>query len=87
MYNYNQYNYDYTNNENTKDIYLIECKYSDNVNPKEILEDLKEKSEYLNLDIKNKYYIIFVKSFKEGIKEDNLYLFDLKDLENTLYRI
>ena len=51
MYNYNQYNYDYTNNENTKDIYLIECKYSDNVNPKEILEDLKEKSEYLNLDI------------------------------------
>ena len=87
MYNYNQYNYDYTNNENTKDIYLIECKYSDNLNPKEILEDLKEKSEYLNLDIKNKYYIIFAKSFKERIKENNLYLSDLKDLENIIYRI
>jgi hypothetical protein len=69
--------------KNTKDIYLIECKYSDNVNPKEILEDLKEKSEYLNLDIGNKYYIIFAKSFKEN----NLYLFDLKDLENIMYRI
>ena len=87
MYNYNQYNYDYTYNENTKDIYLIECKYSDNVNPKEILEDLKEKSEYLNLDIGNKYYIIFAKSFKERIKEDNLYLFDLKDLEKYLKQI
>ena len=87
MYNYNQYNYDYTNNENTKDIYLIECKYSDNVNPKEILENLKEKSEYINLDIKNKYYIIFAKSFKEKIKGDNLYLFDLKDLENIMYRM
>ncbi|MFP3316890.1 MAG: ATP-binding protein [Candidatus Nanopusillus sp.] len=74
-------------NENTKDIYLIECKYSDNVNPKEILENLKEKSEYLNLDIKNKYYIIFAKSFKEKIKGDNLYLFDLKDLENIMYRM
>jgi len=72
-------------NENTEDIYLIECKYSDNVNPKEILEDLKEKSEYLNLDIGNKYYIIFAKSFKERIKEDNLYLFDLKDLENIIF--
>ncbi len=53
----------------------------------EILEDLKEKSRYLNLDIKNRYYIIFAKSFKERIKEDNLYLFDLKDLENMIYRI
>ena len=67
-------------NENTKDIYLIECKYSDNINPKEILKDLKEKSEYINLDIKNRSYIIFAKSFKERIKENNLYLFDLKDL-------
>jgi len=32
------------------------------------LEDLKEK-------------IIFAKSFKERIKEDNLHLFDLRDLE------
>ena len=51
------------------------------------MKDLKEKSEYINLDIKNKYYIIFVKSFKERIKEDNLYLFDLKDLENIMYQI
>ena len=71
-------------NENTKDIYLIECKYSDNIDPKEILEDLKEKSEYINLDIKNKYYIIFVKSFKERIKEDKTYLFDLNNLENII---
>jgi hypothetical protein len=69
-------------NENTKDIYLIECKYSDNVNPEEILEDLKEKSGYINLDIRNKYYIIFAKSFRERIKGENLYLFDLKDLKN-----
>ncbi|AMD29663.1 hypothetical protein Nps_00905 [Candidatus Nanopusillus acidilobi] len=73
--------------KNTRDIYLIECKYSDNINPKEILENLKEKSEYLNLDIRNKYYIIFAKSFKERIKENNLYLFDLEDLENIMYRI
>jgi len=48
--------------KNTKDIYLIECKYHDNINSKEILENLKEKSEYLNLDIKNKISII--KKFK-----------------------
>ena len=70
--------------KNTKDIYLIECKYSDNIDPKEILEDLKEKSEYINLDIGNKYYIIFAKSFKERIKEDKTYLFDLNNLEKYL---
>jgi len=70
--------------KNTKDIYLIECKYSDNIDPKEILEDLKEKSEYINLDIGNKYYIIFAKSFKERIKKDKTYLFDLNNLEKYL---
>ena len=82
MYNYNQYNYDYTKFQRQKRRINL-----DNIDSKEILENLKEKFEYINLDIKNKYYIIFAKSFKERIKEDNLYLFDLKDLENIMYQI
>ena len=82
MYNYNQYNYYYTKFQRQKRRINL-----DNIDSKEILENLKEKFEYINLDIKNKYYIIFAKSFKERIKENNLYLFDLKDLENIMYQI
>jgi len=70
-------------NEQTKEILFVECKWQDNVNARKILEELKEKSKFVdwNKDKRKEYYAVFAKSFKEKIKEDNLMLFDLKDLK------
>ncbi len=59
--------------------------YEEIKNVEEKVTNTKKLWELLNLDIKNKYYIIFAKSFKERIKDDKTYLFDLKDLENIMY--
>ncbi|MEW6062919.1 MAG: ATP-binding protein [Nanoarchaeota archaeon] len=71
-------------NENTKEITFCECKWRDKVDAKKILNELKEKVKFVNWNNKNRKekYCIFAKSFKEKIKEQNLTLFDLKDLEN-----
>ncbi|MBL7147896.1 MAG: ATP-binding protein [Nanoarchaeota archaeon] len=73
-------------NEETKEILFAECKWKDKVNPKKIIEELKEKSKYMdwNNDKRKEYYAIFAKSFSKKIKEKNVYLFDLKDLERIL---
>ena len=68
-------------NEETKEILFCECKWKDNVNPKKILYELKEKSKSVqwNNGMRKEYYAIFAKSFKEKIKEPNLILFDIDD--------
>ena len=67
-------------NEKTKEILFAECKWKNKVNPEKILEELKEKSKYVdwNNGKRKEYYAIFAKSFSKKI--EGVYLFDLKDL-------
>lgn len=73
-------------NENTKQILFCECKWQGRVNAKKILAELKEKSQYVqwNNDKRKEHYAIFAKSFREKIKEPNLFLYDLKDLQKQI---
>lgn len=75
-------------NKNTKEIVFAECKYSDNINAKEVLQQLKQKAKYVEWpSIKNKrkeYYMIFAKSFKNKSILEDAFLFDLKDIQNLL---
>ncbi len=73
-------------NEDSKEILFAECKWQDNVNAERIIQELKEKSRYVDWCKKNRkeYYAIIAKSFKRKIKEPNLLLFDLKDIESFI---
>ncbi len=73
-------------NEDKKEVLFAEVKWQENVNAEKILLELKEKSKYVNWNNQKRkeYYAIFAKSFKEKIKEPNLLLFDLKDIEKML---
>ena len=68
-------------NEKTKEILFVECKWKDNVNAKKILNELKEKSKFVDWNNKKRkeYFCVIAKSFREKIKEKNVLLFDLKD--------
>jgi len=72
-------------NEQRKEILFGECKCKDGVNPKEVPEDLKGKSKYLDwFNSKRKeYYVIFAKSFSKKINEENILLVDLKYMERV----
>lgn len=72
-------------NEQRKEILFAECKWQDKVDAKRILEELKEKSKFVEWNNnRRESFAIFAKSFKERIKEPNLFLFDLKDMEKAL---
>lgn len=73
-------------NNDTNQILFVECKWQERVNAKKVLYELKEKSRFVNWrkEERKEYYAIFAKSFKEKIKEPNLCLFDLKDLEKII---
>ncbi|MBL7100730.1 MAG: ATP-binding protein [Nanoarchaeota archaeon] len=73
-------------NIKTKEILFAECKWQENVNAKKVLIELKQKASYIkwNKDKRKEYYAIFAKSFKKKIKEKNVFLCDLKDLEKLL---
>ena len=68
-----------------KEIFFCECKFKENINARKILKELKEKTEHVQWNNKDRkeHYVIFAKSFKEKTKEKNLYLFDLKDMEKA----
>jgi len=72
-------------NEHAKEILFVECKWKWKANARKILNELKEKAGYVQWSDENRKerYVIFAKSFKEKIKEPNLMLFDLKDLEKV----
>jgi AAA+ ATPase superfamily predicted ATPase len=73
-------------NSKTNEIVFVECKWQENVDAKKISNELKEKSKFVKWrnEKRKEYYAIFAKSFKEKIREENLFLFDLKDLEILL---
>jgi AAA+ ATPase superfamily predicted ATPase len=72
-------------NEETKEILFCECKWQDKVNAQKVLSELKEKAAYVDWMKNNRkeYYVVFAKSFKERIKEKNILLFDLKDMQKV----
>jgi AAA+ ATPase superfamily predicted ATPase len=73
-------------NEQTKEILFGECKWQNEVNARKILGQLKDKAkrvEWNNLQRKE-YYVIFARSFKEKIEEENVVLVDLEKLKTVL---
>ncbi|GBE19815.1 archaeal ATPase [archaeon BMS3Abin17] len=72
-------------NEKTKEILFAECKWQDKVNAEKILEELKEKSKYVqwNNEKRKEHFAIFAKSFKNK-KIKGVQLFDLRDIEKLL---
>jgi AAA+ ATPase superfamily predicted ATPase len=71
-------------NEKSKQTIFCECKWSDKVNAREVLEHLKEKASLVPIERQGEYYIIFAKGFRKQITEDNVILYNLKDLEQLL---
>ena len=74
--------------EKGKNILFCECKWQDNVNPEKVLEELKEKTKFVdwNLGNRKEYYCVIAKSFAKKIKGENVILYDLRDLEKLLSR-
>lgn len=77
-----------TLNQKSNQIMFCECKWKNNVNAEKVFNNLKEKSEFVNWKRgkRKEYFCIIAKSFKKRIKEKNVLLFDLKDIEKTYYR-
>jgi len=73
-------------NEETKKILFCECKWKDKVNPKKILNKLKEKSKFVKWhnEKRKESYCIIARSFKSKPKLSNCLLFDLKDMSKVL---
>jgi len=70
-------------NEQSKQILFCECKWSENVNAEKILKELKEKAQHVewHKNERKEYYAIFAKSFRNKVKEENVFLFDLENLK------
>jgi AAA+ ATPase superfamily predicted ATPase len=73
-------------NEQSKEILFCECKWKEEVDSEKILQQLKEKAQYVkwNTNERKEYYAIFAKSFKKRIEEKNVLLFDLNDIDESL---
>jgi Predicted ATPase (AAA+ superfamily) len=73
-------------NEHSKEILFCECKWKEEVNAKEILQELKEKAQYVdwNKNERKVYYAIFAKSFKKKAEDKNVFYFELNDIEECL---
>jgi len=70
-------------NEQSKQILFCECKWSENVDVEKILKELKEKAQHVewHKNERKEYYAIFAKSFRNKVKEENVFLFDLENLK------
>ncbi len=73
-------------NKKKHKILFIECKWKENVNPTNILKELKEKSNYVQWQQheREEYFCIIAKSFTKKINEKNVLLFDLNDIQKEL---
>ena len=73
-------------NEQSKEILFCECKWKEEVNAKEILQELKEKAQYVdwNKNERKEYYAIFAKNFKKKAEDKNVFHFELNDIEECL---
>ncbi|MBI4171105.1 MAG: ATP-binding protein [Candidatus Aenigmarchaeota archaeon] len=75
-------------NKKAKEMLFCECKWKDNVNPGVIINNLKKKSEHVELFKKGRkdYYAVFVKSFSKKAKENNVLLFDIHDMKQVFMK-
>jgi len=73
-------------NEQSREILFCECKWKEEVDAKEILQELKEKAQYVDWskNERKEYYAIFAKSFKNKADDKNVFHFGLKDIEECL---
>lgn len=73
-------------NGQSREILFGECKWQERVDARKVLTELKEKTKYVewHKDGRKEYYALFAKSFKEKIKEDRVYLYDLSAIEKKL---
>jgi hypothetical protein len=73
-------------NEQSKEILFCECKWKEEVDAKEILQELKEKAQYVdwNKNERKEYYALFAKSFKNKSEDKDVFYFELKDIEECL---
>ena len=72
-----------TFDRNTRKILFAECKWSEKVDAENVLRELRRKAKLVDWhkEKREEYYAVFAKSFKKKIKEENVLLFDLKDME------
>ncbi len=72
--------------EKNKKAMFVECKWKENVDAQKVVNELKEKAGFVkwNNNKRKEYFCIFAKSFKKKINENNILLFDLKDLEKII---
>ena len=73
-------------NQKQRKVFFTECKWKENVNPSEILRELKEKSKHVQwrLNEREEYFCLIAKSFTKKIEEKNVLLFDLQDLQKVM---
>ncbi|MBU2638516.1 MAG: ATP-binding protein [Nanoarchaeota archaeon] len=78
---------DFVADNNEDRIMFIECKWKENVDAAKILEELKEKSKFVKWrdETRKEHYCIIAKSFAKKTSEDNVLLFDLKEMAEKLY--
>ena len=76
-------------NEESGEIMFIECKWKDEVNAKKIVEELREKSKNVKWheEKRHEHFCIIARSFRQRIKEKDVLLFDLKDIEAAFKRM
>ncbi|MEK6921824.1 MAG: ATP-binding protein [Nanoarchaeota archaeon] len=69
-------------NSSTKEALFVECKWQEDVDAQQVLEELKEKAQFVewNKNKRTEYYAIFAKGFKKKISEKNVLLFDFHNL-------
>lgn len=73
-------------NENKGEILFGECKWSENVDPEKILQNLIRKSKLVDWKKKNRSekYILFAKTFRKTLPDDNVILITLNQLFQNL---
>jgi AAA+ ATPase superfamily predicted ATPase len=71
-------------NEKNKDVIFCECKWRDNVSAPKIIRDLRGKAGFVPVESEKEYYIVFAKSFRKRMEEEDVILYDLEDMERLL---
>jgi len=75
-------------NEKTREILFVECKWSDlkEKDARKVLEELKEKSKFVEWDRKKEYFGLIGKNVlgKEKLRKEGYFVWDLEDFEKAL---
>ncbi len=73
-------------NKKQNKILFVECKWTDDVNPYTLLQELREKSKHVqwHTNERDEYFYLIAKSFSKSIEEKNVVLLDLKDMQKEL---